>query len=85
MSIVMGLDQHRAQITGEWIDTETGEAQRARVAPADRAGWRPRIAPGCGSSCRAFVAGAGGCVGGDDWLAVRGRGALTGWRGGASG
>jgi len=46
VSIVMGLDQHRAQITGEWIDTETGEAQRARVAPADRAGWRPRIAPG---------------------------------------
>lgn len=36
MSIVMGLDQHRAQITGEWLDTETGEVQRARVAPADR-------------------------------------------------
>jgi hypothetical protein len=33
----MGLDQHRAQITGEWIDTETGEVQRMRVAPADRA------------------------------------------------
>jgi transposase len=33
----MGLDQHRAQITGEWIDPETGEVQRARVAPADRA------------------------------------------------
>ena len=37
MSIVMGLDQHRGQITGEWIDTDTGEVQRARVAPADRA------------------------------------------------
>ena len=36
MSIVMGLDQHRAQITGEWIDTETGEVQRTRIAPADR-------------------------------------------------
>jgi transposase len=35
-----GLDQHRAQITGEWIDTETGEVQRARVAPADRAAVR---------------------------------------------
>jgi transposase len=33
----MGLDQHRGQITGEWIDTETGEVQRTRVAPADRA------------------------------------------------
>jgi transposase len=36
MTIVMGLDQHRAQITGEWLDTDTGEIQRARVAPADR-------------------------------------------------
>ena len=40
MSIVMGLDQHRGQITGEWIDTETGEVRRARVAPADRAAVR---------------------------------------------
>ena len=36
VSIVMGLDQHRGQITGEWIDTESGEVQRSRVAPADR-------------------------------------------------
>src|SRR4051812_46311011 len=36
----MGLDQHRAQITAEWIDTATGEISRARVAPADRAGVR---------------------------------------------
>ena len=36
MTIVMGLDQHRGQITAEWIDTETGEVQRARVAPAHR-------------------------------------------------
>jgi transposase len=36
----MGLDQHRAQITVEWIDTATGEVSRARVAPADRAGVR---------------------------------------------
>ena len=36
MTIVMGLDQHRAQITAEWIDTETGEISRARIAPADR-------------------------------------------------
>jgi hypothetical protein len=40
MSIVMGLDQHRAQITAEWIDTETGEIGRTRVRPADRAGVR---------------------------------------------
>jgi transposase len=36
----MGLDQHRAQITGEWLDTDSGEVQRARVVPADRAGVR---------------------------------------------
>jgi transposase len=40
VSIVMGLDQHRAQITAEWIDTETGEVSRSRVAPADRASVR---------------------------------------------
>src|SRR5918996_5994583 len=36
MAIVMGLDQHRAQITAEWIDTATGEIARSRVAPAHR-------------------------------------------------
>ena len=36
MTIVMGLDQHRAQITAEWLDTNTGELSRGRVAPADR-------------------------------------------------
>jgi transposase len=37
VTIVMGLDQHRAQITCDWIDTSTGEISRARVRPADRA------------------------------------------------
>ena len=36
MTIVMGLDQHRGQISAEWVDTETGEIERARVAPAHR-------------------------------------------------
>jgi hypothetical protein len=40
MPIVMGLDQHRAQITAEWIDLATGEVSRGRVAPADRAAVR---------------------------------------------
>src|SRR3954468_4034490 len=40
LSIVMGLDQHRAQITAEWLDTDTGELSRRRVSPADRAGVR---------------------------------------------
>ena len=38
MTIVVGLDQHRAQITPEWIDTATGEIGRARVTPAHRDG-----------------------------------------------
>jgi transposase len=44
MTIVMGLDQHRAQITTEWIDTVTGEIGRARVAPAHRDGVRRFLA-----------------------------------------
>jgi transposase len=40
MSIVMGVDQHRAQITAEWIDVDSGEISRARVRPADRAAVR---------------------------------------------
>jgi transposase len=40
VTIVMGLDQHRAQITADWIDTSSGEVSRARVAPAHRAGVR---------------------------------------------
>jgi transposase len=40
MTIVMGLDQHRAQITAEWLDTETGEVSRSRISPAHRAGVR---------------------------------------------
>src|SRR3954451_9109158 len=48
VTIVMGLDQHRAQITAEWIDTATGEISRARVAPADRTGVRGFAARFCG-------------------------------------
>src|SRR3954465_5323719 len=40
VTIVMGLDQHRAQITADWLDTSTGETGRARVARAHRAGGR---------------------------------------------
>lgn len=40
VTIVMGLDQHRAQVTAEWVDTETGEISRTRVSPAHRTGVR---------------------------------------------
>jgi len=36
MAIVMGVDQHRAQITYDLLDTETGEVRGGRVSPADR-------------------------------------------------
>src|SRR3954462_2722951 len=44
MAIVMGLDQHRAQITAEWIDTDTGELGRARISPALRGDVRRFLA-----------------------------------------
>jgi transposase len=44
VGFVMGMDQHRAQISAEWIDTITGEISRARVAPADRAAVRKFLA-----------------------------------------
>lgn len=44
MTIVMGLDQHRAQITAEWLDTPTGEVSRRRIRPGDRAGFRSFLA-----------------------------------------
>ena len=45
MPIVGGLDIHRKQITFDCVDTDTGELQRGRIAPADRqhlAGWLAR-------------------------------------------
>jgi len=36
MTIVMGLDQHRAQITYDLLDTETGEVRGGRIRPGDR-------------------------------------------------
>jgi transposase len=44
VTIVMGLDQHRAQITAEWLDTQSGEVSRGRVAPAHREGVRRFLA-----------------------------------------
>jgi len=39
-----GMDQHREQITAEWIDTITGEISRTRIAPADRGTVREFLA-----------------------------------------
>ncbi len=40
MSIVVGLDVHRNQITFERVDHDTGETGRGRVAPATREMFR---------------------------------------------
>lgn len=55
MACVMGLDQHRAQIAAEWIDTMTGEVSRARIAPADRVGVREFLQPFRGSGLEAAL------------------------------
>jgi transposase len=39
-TVMMGLDQHRGQITTEWLNTETGEISRRRIRPADRISFR---------------------------------------------
>ena len=36
MGIIGGLDVHRSQITYDWIDSDTGQRQRGRLAPAHR-------------------------------------------------
>ena len=44
MTIVMGLDQHREQITFDSLDLATGEVRRGRIRPADREGVRRWLA-----------------------------------------
>ncbi len=44
MAIVGGLDLHRAQITFDYLDTETGEVRRGRIAPATRCSLRAWLA-----------------------------------------
>jgi transposase len=44
MGMVGGLDVHRAQITFDWVDHDTGEVGRGRVAPATREMFRSWLA-----------------------------------------
>jgi transposase len=48
VTIVMGLDQHRGQVTAEWLDAATGEVSRGRVAPAHREPVRRFLSRFCG-------------------------------------
>jgi transposase len=40
VSIIGGLDVHRRQVTFDWVDRDSGEARRGRIAPAIRAALR---------------------------------------------
>lgn len=40
MGIVGGFDIHRAQITFDWVDVDTGEARRGQIKPGTRQGLR---------------------------------------------
>ena len=64
MTIVMGLDQHRAQITAEWIDTEHGR-DRAVAGSAGAPGARPPV-----PSAVRWPAAGGGAGGDDGWRFV---------------
>ena len=70
--VVGGIDIHRAQLTFDYVDVDSGEVFRGRIAPADRAQLRQlaaavRRAGGCGV-----------CAGGVHRLALRRRGAAAG-------
>jgi transposase len=53
MRIVIGLDQHRAQITYDLVDTETGEVRGGRICPADRESVRAFLGRFAGQRVRA--------------------------------
>jgi transposase len=44
MAIIGGLDVHRSQITYDWVDTDTGQGRRGRLAPAHREQLRAWLA-----------------------------------------
>jgi transposase len=45
MAIFVGLDVHRAQITYNALDTDSGEVKTGRIRPANRATVRAFLAP----------------------------------------
>jgi hypothetical protein len=55
MTIVVGLDVYRAQITYDGLSTATGEVAIGRVAPADRASLRTFLRRWAGEDVEAAV------------------------------
>jgi hypothetical protein len=45
MAVFLGLDVHRAQITFDALDAESGEVQTGQVRPANRETFRRFLAP----------------------------------------
>ena len=61
MGIVGGFDIHRRQITVDYLDTDTGETIRGKIAPADRQQLRSWLGRFAGRSDVAFAL--EGCTG----------------------
>ena len=61
MAIIGGFDLHRRQLTYDYLDAVTGEIQRGRVVPADRAHLRSFLARFDGQGEVAFAV--EGCTG----------------------
>lgn len=55
MTIVVGLDVHREQITFDAVDTETGEVRSGRIRPAHREGVRRFLAQFDGADVEAAL------------------------------
>jgi transposase len=55
MAIVGGIDVHRAQLTFDYLDVETGEVSTGRIAPADRLTLRSWLARFAGRPDVAFA------------------------------
>ena len=58
MTVVIGFDIHREQVTYDALDDATGEVKRGRIAPADRPALRRFLTSlPAGQSARAQGAG----------------------------
>jgi len=55
VALAIGLDVHRAQITFDALDEETGEVKTGRIAPADRPTLRNFLADFAGQEVRAAL------------------------------
>ncbi len=57
VAIVGAFDVHRAQLTYDYVSTETGEVRRGQVRPVDREHLQAWLARGRGGRARGGAAG----------------------------